>query len=66
MTQRILVQRGRLINEKKSRWWPLGATRMQELTKTLTDAEREALAQALALLLERSDLAACRPEGLDR
>jgi hypothetical protein len=39
---------------------------MQELTKRLTDAEREALAQALALLLERSDLAACRPRGLDR
>ena len=66
MTERILAQRGRLISEKKSRWRTLGAMRMQELTKTLTDAERAALARALALLLERSDLAACRPEGLDR
>jgi hypothetical protein len=66
MTARILAQRGRLINDKKSRSWSLGAMRMQELTKTLTDAEREAVAQALAMLLERSDLAACRPEGLDR
>jgi hypothetical protein len=43
---------------EKSRWWTLGAMWMQELTKTLTDPERQALAQALAQLLERSELAA--------
>jgi hypothetical protein len=43
---------------EKSRWWTLGAMWMQELTKTLTDPEREALAQALALLLDRSEPAA--------
>jgi hypothetical protein len=66
MTQRIPDQRGRLISEQKGRWWALGAMRMKELTKSLTDAEREALAQALALLLERPDLAGCGSEGLDR
>jgi uncharacterized membrane protein YgcG len=63
---RILAQRGRLTTEEKSSWWTLGATWMQELTKTLTDGEREALAQALAMLLDRSDLAVCTSEGLDR
>ena len=58
MTQRILAQKQRLVNEQNSRWWTLGAMWMQELTKTLTDPEREALAQALALLLDRSEPAA--------
>jgi len=66
MTHRTLAQRGRPITEKNGRWWTLGAMWMRERTKTLNDTEREALAQALALLLERSDLAACRPAGGDR
>jgi hypothetical protein len=66
MTTRTLAQRERLIIQEKSCWWTLGATWMQELIKTLTAAEREALAQALASVLEPSDLAALGPEGLDR
>ena len=66
MTKPILARRGRLNVEENRRQWTLGAMWMQELTRSFTDAEREALAQALALLLERPDLAACRPEGLDR
>jgi hypothetical protein len=66
MTEPILAQRGRLITDENSRRRTLGGIWMQELTKRLTDAEREALAQALALLLERSDLAACGPRGPDR
>jgi hypothetical protein len=57
MTRRILPH-GRLTTEENSHWWTLGARWMQEHTKTLTDAEREALAKALAWLLERSDVAA--------
>jgi DNA-binding MarR family transcriptional regulator len=37
---------------------------LQQFTETLTDAERQMLAQALLKLLEREDVAACRPEGL--
>ena len=37
---------------------------LEQFTETLTDAERTALAQALLTLLERKDVAACRPEGL--
>ena len=37
---------------------------LEQFTETLTDAERRALAQALMTLLERQDVAACRPEGL--
>ncbi len=37
---------------------------LEEFTETLTDDERGALAGALAKLLERADVAACRPEGL--
>jgi DNA-binding MarR family transcriptional regulator len=37
---------------------------LQQFTKTLTTAERRSLASALAKLLERDDLAACRPEGI--
>jgi DNA-binding MarR family transcriptional regulator len=36
---------------------------LEQFTETLTDAERHALAQALQVLLERADVAACRPEG---
>jgi DNA-binding MarR family transcriptional regulator len=39
---------------------------LHEFTKTLTDTERWALAGALSKLLERADVSACRPEGLDR
>jgi len=37
---------------------------LEQFTETLTDAERSALAQALLTLLEREDVAVCRPEGL--
>jgi DNA-binding MarR family transcriptional regulator len=37
---------------------------LEEFTETLTEAERLTLAQALSKLLEREDVAACRPEGL--
>jgi DNA-binding MarR family transcriptional regulator len=37
---------------------------LQQFTETLTDAERRKLAGALSKLLEREDVAACRPEGL--
>ena len=36
---------------------------LQQFTETLTTAERSALATALSTLLERADVAACRPEG---
>lgn len=35
---------------------------LESFTETLTDPERENLAAALSQLLEREDLAACRPE----
>jgi hypothetical protein len=35
---------------------------LEQFTKTLTTAERRSLASALAKLLEREDVAACRPE----
>jgi len=37
---------------------------LEQFTQTLTTAERRSLASALAKLLERDDVAACRPEGL--
>jgi DNA-binding MarR family transcriptional regulator len=37
---------------------------LQEFTETLTDVERDRLAAALGKLLERSDVADCRPEDL--
>lgn len=37
---------------------------LEQLTKTLTTAERRSLASALSMLLEREDVAACRPEAL--
>jgi DNA-binding MarR family transcriptional regulator len=39
---------------------------LQQFTQTLTDAERRTLAGALSKLLEREDVAACRPEGLSQ
>ena len=38
---------------------------LEQFTQTLNDAERRKLAGALKKLLERDDVAACRPEGLD-
>jgi DNA-binding MarR family transcriptional regulator len=35
---------------------------LEEFTKSLSDTERDRLAQALSTLLERPDLASCRPE----
>jgi DNA-binding MarR family transcriptional regulator len=37
---------------------------LEQFGKTLTAHERRRLAGALAALLERPDVAACRPEGL--
>jgi DNA-binding MarR family transcriptional regulator len=39
---------------------------LEQFAQTLTDAERRKLAAALSKLLERDDVAACRPEGLDQ
>jgi DNA-binding MarR family transcriptional regulator len=36
---------------------------LEQFAKTLTTAERRSLASALSKLLERDDVAACRPEG---
>ena len=36
---------------------------LEQFTQTLTDSERRKLSGALAKLLERYDVAACRPEG---
>ena len=37
---------------------------LEEFAETLITTERDALAPALAQLLEREDIAACRPEDL--
>jgi len=37
---------------------------LEQFTQTLTEAERRKLAGALSKLLERDDVAACRPEAL--
>ena len=37
---------------------------LEQFAQTLTTAERRSLASALATLLEREDVAACRPEAL--
>jgi DNA-binding MarR family transcriptional regulator len=39
-------------------------TGLQQFTETLTTAERRSLADVLLKLLEREDVAACRPEQL--
>jgi DNA-binding MarR family transcriptional regulator len=36
---------------------------LEQFTATLTDTERSAVAQALATLMQRPDITACRPEG---
>jgi DNA-binding MarR family transcriptional regulator len=38
---------------------------LEQFTQTLNEAERRKLAAALTKLLERDDVAACRPEGLN-
>jgi len=38
---------------------------LQRFTETLTDPERSKLATALQAILERADVAACRPEGAE-
>jgi DNA-binding MarR family transcriptional regulator len=43
----------------------LGAARLsglEQFTASLSDSERERLARALSTLLQRPDLASCRPE----
>jgi DNA-binding MarR family transcriptional regulator len=37
---------------------------LQKFTDSLNETERDRLAAALSTLLERADVAACRPEGL--
>ena len=37
---------------------------LEQFTQTLTDAERSKLSAALAQLLDRDEISACRPEGL--
>jgi DNA-binding MarR family transcriptional regulator len=39
---------------------------VRQFTETLTSAERRQLAAALSTLLARADVAACRPDGLER
>jgi DNA-binding MarR family transcriptional regulator len=41
-------------------------TGLDQFARNLTDPERAGLSNALSLLLERPDVAACRLEGLDR
>jgi DNA-binding MarR family transcriptional regulator len=41
-------------------------TGLEQFAQNLTDSERAGLSNALSLLLERPDVAACRLEGLDR
>jgi DNA-binding MarR family transcriptional regulator len=38
---------------------------LEQFATTLTEDERQALAGALAQLLQRADIAVCRPEGLE-
>jgi DNA-binding MarR family transcriptional regulator len=38
-------------------------SRLEQFTETLTDAEARKLSAALSALMERADVAACRPEG---
>lgn len=56
-----LTERGRAVIRK------LNAARLsglEQFTKTLTDDERRMLAGALQELLQRPDVAVCRPEGI--
>jgi DNA-binding MarR family transcriptional regulator len=60
------MKRVQLTEDGRSVIRRLNAARLSGLetfTQTLSDAERGALSAALAQLLERPDVAACRPEG---
>jgi DNA-binding MarR family transcriptional regulator len=62
------MKRVRLTDSGRSVIRRLNAARLnglEQFAQTLTDAERRKLAAALSKLLERDDVAACRPEGLD-
>jgi DNA-binding MarR family transcriptional regulator len=62
------MKRVSLTDEGRSVIRRLNAARLsglQQFTETLTDTERRKLAGALTKLLEREDVAACLPEGLD-
>jgi DNA-binding MarR family transcriptional regulator len=62
MKRVLLTEAGRSVIRR------LNAARLsglEQFTQTLTDAERRKLSGALSQLLERADVAACRPEGLD-
>jgi DNA-binding MarR family transcriptional regulator len=61
------MKRIRLTDSGRSVIRRLNAARLsglEQFAHTLTDAERRKLAAALSKLLERDDVAACRPEGL--
>ncbi len=62
------MKRVRLTDSGRSVIRRLGAARLtglERFAESLTDAERRALAQALSVLLEREDVAASRPEGIE-
>jgi DNA-binding MarR family transcriptional regulator len=59
------MKRVRLTNAGRAVIRRLNAARLsglEEFTKSLSDTERDRLAQALSTMLERPDLASCRPE----
>ncbi len=61
------MKRIRLTDDGRSVIRRLNAARLnglEEFVKTLNAPERSALADALGQLLQRADVAACRPEGL--
>jgi DNA-binding MarR family transcriptional regulator len=61
------MKRVRLTDDGRSVIRRLNAARLtglEQFLQTLTDAERQPLARALSQLLEREEVAACRPEGL--
>jgi DNA-binding MarR family transcriptional regulator len=61
------MKRVRLTDDGRSVIRRLNAARLtglEQFIQTLTGAEREPLARALSQLLERDEVAACRPEGL--
>ena len=60
------MKRVRLTDEGRAVSRRLNAARLtglERFTETLTETERSTLATALQTLLQREDLAACRPEG---
>jgi DNA-binding MarR family transcriptional regulator len=57
-----LTERGRAVIRRLN---AARLTGLEQFTHTLTPTERRKLAGALGQLLEREDVAACRPEGLD-